>query len=177
MKLKILMFCKDTEITTIASRFLLDRFPKSIIKHEIDEEVKNWFGDYILSFINAIILPKWLLDRASKGAINWHTCLPKYPGTGGYSMALLHNDSWAGITVHYMDEKIDHGNIIDVIPFEIPIHSTIESLKLEAHGEALSHFLNYIGYVLPGWIRDKDYKKADMLKINEQLKIEKPEVF
>lgn len=175
--MKILMFCKDTEITSAAARFLQYHYPNALIKHEIDREVYNWFGDYILSFINPIILPKWLLDRASKGAINWHTCLPKYPGTGGYSMALLNNDYWSGITVHYMDEKIDHGTLIDVIPFEIPVDCTIEGLKAISHDKALNHFIVFVMHVLPGWINNKDFKRADMLKINEQLKIEKPEVF
>lgn len=156
------MFTKESYITGKAIEWLLYFYPKALIKYEIDEQVKNWFGDYILSFINPIILPMWLINRALKGAINWHTSLPSYPGTGGYSMALLNEDKWAGITVHLMDEKIDHGKIIEVIPFRIPLDCTIESLLQESHEKALYHFINYVQYVIPGWGKKKDYKKKDM---------------
>lgn len=171
------MFTKKTPVTIVAIGHLKHEYPDALIKYSIDDEVKAWHGDYILSFINPIILPKWLISRADKGAINWHTSLPKYPGTGGYSMALHNKDNMAGITVHYMDEKIDHGKIIEVIPFQIPEGSTINSLLDLSHWKAFEHFNNYIKYVIPGWTKNKDYKREDMTKINEILKKERPEVF
>lgn len=175
--MKILMFTKKSLITDRAVTHLKFFFPDAIIKYKIDHIVRSWKGDYILSFLNPIILPGWLLDSAFKGAINWHTTLPKYPGTGGYSRALLNHDVYSGITVHYMDERIDHGKIIDVIPFKIKSVWSLKGFIRMSHWKAYEHFRNYIEFVLLGWPVNSDYKRSSLAEVNEQLKLERPEVF
>ena len=69
------------------------------------------------------------------GTINFHPApLPDYKGTAGYNLAILDAlESW-GMTVHYIDEDIDTGDIIEVLTF--PICKETETVKsLEARSQ------------------------------------------
>ena len=61
--------------------------------------------------------------------INIHPALlPKFPGLEAWKQALAAGETVTGCTVHFVDEKIDHGQII--AQHEVPIlpHDTPESL-------------------------------------------------
>lgn len=95
-----------------------NKIPKYIYKKKFD---------YIFSLYTHIILKKKILEN-SKVAINFHTALPKYPGSSGVNFALLNNDKFHGITVHHMNEKIDNGKIIYVYKFKINKKDNIKTL-------------------------------------------------
>ena len=96
--------------------------------------------DYLISFINPYIIPKELLEHC-KVAINFHTAPPKYPGTGGYSMAIYNKDRVYGVTAHYIDEKVDHGEIFHTLYFPIFGSETINQLLHQ------SHFIVYLCFI------------------------------
>ncbi len=59
------------------------------------------------------ILSKNFLSVAVKGSLNVHpSLLPKYRGAAPIQRCLMNGDDKTGITIFYMDEKIDHGEII-----------------------------------------------------------------
>lgn len=61
--------------------------------------------------------------------INIHpSLLPKYPGLDAWKQALRAGETVTGCTVHYIDEKIDHGQIIAHREVAILPHDTAESL-------------------------------------------------
>ena len=75
--------------------------------------MKNKRPDIIVSVACGQIFKKELLQVPSYGAINIHSSLlPKYRGMLPSFWALYHNEKHSGITVHFMDEKIDQGRII-----------------------------------------------------------------
>jgi phosphoribosylglycinamide formyltransferase-1 len=52
--------------------------------------------------------------------LNIHpSLLPKFPGLSAWKQALAAGEKVTGCTVHYVDEKIDHGDIIG--QREVPI--------------------------------------------------------
>jgi len=54
-----------------------------------------------------------LLDAFPKRVINIHPALlPAFPGTDGQAQAFNYGVKLAGCTVHFVDEKVDHGPII-----------------------------------------------------------------
>ena len=95
--------------------FWASRQRKTLIPHDI----LNWSGDYIFHLKSYCVLPKELIDSAKYFALNFHPSPPKYPGSGGINWGLYNGDEVTGVTVHFMNEKIDNGDIIDF--YEIPI--------------------------------------------------------
>ena len=59
------------------------------------------------------ILPKQILDIPSLGCINAHaSLLPKYRGAAPIQRALLNGEKQTGITIMFINEKMDAGDII-----------------------------------------------------------------
>jgi len=53
------------------------------------------------------------LNAFPRRIINIHpSLLPKFPGLEAWKQALAAGESTTGCTVHYVDDKIDHGRII-----------------------------------------------------------------
>jgi phosphoribosylglycinamide formyltransferase-1 len=64
------------------------------------------------------ILSPIFVSRFRKRLINIHpSLLPKFPGLHAYEQAFMANDSQSGITVHFVDEGVDTGPIIEQISF------------------------------------------------------------
>ena len=88
-----------------------------------------------------------MLDRAERGAINFHPSPPRYPGSGGINRGLYNEDEVSGVTVHFMNEKVDSGDIIAFHKVEISQTDDVESLLLKVHKcqlGAFNHIINKI---------------------------------
>ncbi len=76
--------------------------------------------DIIVTCAYGQIIPKEILDYPKYGCINVHaSLLPKYRGGAPMQRAIMNGEEKTGITIMYMDEHMDTGNIISVR--EIPI--------------------------------------------------------
>lgn len=96
--------------------------------------------DLIITAAYGQIIPTVLLDAPRLKAINVHaSLLPKYRGGAPIQRAIMNQDRVTGVTIMYMEEKMDAGNII--AQREIAIHQddTSETLfnKLSEVGKAL----------------------------------------
>jgi phosphoribosylglycinamide formyltransferase-1 len=70
-----------------------------------------------------------MLKAFPRSIINIHpSLLPKFPGLEAWKQALAAGETMTGCTVHYVDEKIDHGQIIAQREVAILPHDTPESL-------------------------------------------------
>jgi methionyl-tRNA formyltransferase len=66
----------------------------------------------LFAIVSAPILKDYVFNKAKSGCLNAHPgWLPKYRGLGGNAYAVQNGDS-PGVTVHFIDEGIDTGNII-----------------------------------------------------------------
>ena len=74
--------------------------------------------DFLFSF-GPLIVRKDLLARIKIAAINFHPSPPWLPGRKGPARALVARDEIYGVTSHLMDEKVDHGPILNEILFSI----------------------------------------------------------
>jgi phosphoribosylglycinamide formyltransferase-1 len=75
------------------------------------------------------VLKTPMLEAFPRRIINIHpSLLPKFPGLEAWKQALEAKETVTGCTVHYVDDKIDHGDII--AQREVPIlpNDTAESL-------------------------------------------------
>ena len=84
--------------------------------------------DYIINFNSYFILKKRHLNVAKNCCLNFHPAPPKYRGRGSINYALFNNDKKFGVTCHIIDEKIDHGPIINVMYFDVPKSSNVKKL-------------------------------------------------
>ena len=84
--------------------------------------------DFIFAFRSHHILKKKLIKKAKYAAINFHPGPPEYRGIGCVNYALYEKSRNYGATTHLIDEKIDHGRIIDVKIFKIGKADSVESL-------------------------------------------------
>lgn len=67
-------------------------------------------------------IPKVLLNSTKDGFINVHpSMLPKYRGGNPYSRVIINGETETGVTIHYMDDGFDSGDIIAQKAY--PIHS------------------------------------------------------
>ncbi len=69
--------------------------------------------DMIITAAYGQIIPKALLDYPKLGCINVHaSLLPKYRGGAPVHRSIINGDHMTGISIMYMTEKMDAGNII-----------------------------------------------------------------
>ena len=75
------------------------------------------------------ILPKRFLDLPPKGCINVHSSLlPRYRGAAPINWAILNGECETGVTIMYMAEGLDTGDIISQRSTPIDPDETVESL-------------------------------------------------
>ena len=77
------------------------------------EEIKKYQPDLIVTCAYGQIIPKEVLDIPKLGCINVHaSLLPKYRGGAPIHHAIINGEEKTGITIMYMDEGMDTGDII-----------------------------------------------------------------
>ena len=76
--------------------------------------------DLIVTCAYGKIIPKELILLPKYGCVNIHaSLLPKYRGAAPIQWALINGEKVTGVTLMYMDEFMDTGNIIDTVQYEI----------------------------------------------------------
>jgi methionyl-tRNA formyltransferase len=148
--MKILFIGKKHDKNAImASEYLKLIFPESQILfgergEKLPEEIGCWNGDYIFSYLSPWIIPQSIIDRAGKGAINWHPGPPEYPGIGCTNFAMYNNEKKFGITCHKMLDKVDTGKIIEVERFDVLENDTVFSITQKCYCLILNSFYRII---------------------------------
>lgn len=111
---------------------------------KVSESALEWEGDLIISFLNYIIIPKEILEKAP--AINFHPGPPEHPGSGCMSWGLYSGQKIYGVTVHEVNEEVDGGKILKVRRFDISDCKSREELEHKAKTELLTLFYEYTEY-------------------------------
>ncbi|MDP4261674.1 MAG: formyltransferase family protein [Bacteroidota bacterium] len=124
--------------------FTGDRYDK------LPDEVLNWEGDLLISFIGSWIIPGKLLQRASYAAINFHPGSPEYPGTGCTNFAIYNGEKEYGVTCHYMKATVDTGNIIAVTRFPVAKEDTVYSVTQQCYHLIETMFYEIMDCILQG---------------------------
>jgi len=95
------------------------------------------------------ILPKSVIDFPKYGCVNLHvSLLPKYRGAAPMQRAIIEGESKTGVTVMYMDEGLDTGDIISSVEFPIGPEDDFEAIhdrSLEIGAPLLARTLTEIG--------------------------------
>ncbi|MCG1008673.1 methionyl-tRNA formyltransferase [Salinicoccus sp. ID82-1] len=87
--------------------------PDRIRNEDALDRIREIEPDLIITAAYGQILPKALLDIPRLGAINVHaSLLPRHRGGAPIHRAIMEGDSETGVTLMYMAEGLDSGNII-----------------------------------------------------------------
>lgn len=74
-------------------------------------------------------LPKEFLATAKDGFLNCHpSLLPYYRGGNPYSAVILNGEKFTGVTIHFMDESFDTGDIVLQARVDIDSNETMGTL-------------------------------------------------
>lgn len=138
-----------------AAEFVTQHFKNATIyfsrrKDPFPDELRDWRGDLIISYLSQWIIPSWLLNSAEIAAINLHPGPPDYPGIGCTNFAIYNDEKDFGITCHHMLGKVDSGKIIFVKRFPILDSDTVYSLTQRCYIEILHSFLDLMTRLLKG---------------------------
>ena len=107
---------------------------------DITEQILELEPDLIITCAYGQILPKGLLLAPRLGCINVHaSLLPKLRGGAPIHRAIMNGYKKTGITIMYMNEKMDEGDMISQKEIEITETDTAETLhdKLSVLGRDL----------------------------------------
>jgi methionyl-tRNA formyltransferase len=105
--------------------------PERVREREFIQEVlQSLKPDLIIVAAFGQILPKAILDLPSSGCINLHpSLLPKYRGAAPIQRAIMNGEVETGVTVMFMDEGEDTGDIILQERIEIEVSDSAELLS------------------------------------------------
>ena len=117
-----------TPIHEVADKYGISVFQPEKIKNDYERilEVKP---DIIITCAYGQIIPKVLLDLPRLGCINVHaSLLPKLRGGAPLHHAIIDGLDKTGVTIMYMDEAMDTGDIISTVAYDIKSSDTTEDI-------------------------------------------------
>ncbi len=110
---------KYSPVKEIALKNNIEVFQPAKIREDYNK-LKEVEADIIITCAYGQIIPKEVLNLCSYGAINVHaSILPKLRGGAPIHKAIIYGYKETGVTIMYMDEKMDAGDIIDSKKIEI----------------------------------------------------------
>lgn len=109
------------------------------------ERIQQMAPQILFSFYYRNMVGKEILHIPPAGSLNLHgSLLPRYRGRCPVNWVLIHGEKTTGLTLHYMTERPDDGDIVGQLPIPIADSDTAQSLheKLTAVvGELLNDLL------------------------------------
>lgn len=145
----------------------------SPVKVSVDyEDIVNVKPDVIITCAYGQIVSKDILDIPKYGCINIHaSLLPKYRGGAPIHYALINGEEETGITLMYMDEGMDTGDMLVSERIKIEEDDNIETLsnKLSVLGSKM--IIKYLEDIIKGNIKriKQDSSKASFARIIKRI--------
>ena len=116
-----------------------------IVEEQLVEMLRNAGAEVVVLAGFMRVLKEPMLAAFPRRIVNIHpSLLPKFPGLEAWKQALAANEKWTGVTVHYVDARVDHGDIIlqrevPILPGDTPesLHARIQQAEHVLYPEAL----------------------------------------
>ena len=107
---------------------------KAAYEQAILAELQARKVDYIVLAGYMRIIGKTLLEAYPMRIINLHPALlPSFPGAHGIADAYNYGVKVFGITIHFVDEGVDTGKIINQFSFHAEENDTLETIETKIH--------------------------------------------
>ena len=114
--------------------------PRKLKDSELIKKIKDLAPDLIVVVAYGKIIPREIIDIPKYGIINVHSSLlPKYRGASPIHSAILNGDKETGVSIMYIEEELDAGDVILMESCEITETDTLGTLhdKLKVIGAEL----------------------------------------
>lgn len=142
----------EAQALTIAAQHGIETFAlshKGMKRREHEEKILEHLKDLSIDYIVLAGYMRVLSSHFLKAfkhkdgyfrVVNIHpSLLPAFPGINGYEEAFNYGVKVSGVTVHLVDEKVDHGPILAQVPFPRFAEDTLDSFC--ARGLSVEHSL------------------------------------
>ena len=135
---------KPSEVKLVAQKYGLPVLTPTKIRNEY-EAVIALQPDLIITSAYGQIVPKELLDYPKYHCINTHgSLLPSYRGASPIQTAIINGEEKTGMTIMYMNEKMDDGDILMQEAIDIDIEDTNTTLFSKLSDLALKMLLEFL---------------------------------
>ena len=115
------------------------------------EEVLSYKPDLVISSAYGQIVPSAILNAPKYKCINTHgSLLPAYRGGAPIQRAIINGDKQTGITIMYMNEKMDEGDILFQKSIDIDIKDTNTTLFNKLSDLSLNMLLEFLPKLFKG---------------------------
>lgn len=115
------------------------------------EEVLAFKPDLIITSAYGQIIPSEILDYPKYKCINTHgSLLPKYRGGAPIQTAIINGETETGMTIMYMNEKMDEGDILMQESIDIDIRDTNTTLFNKLSDLSLKMLLEFLPRLFNG---------------------------
>ncbi|MCR4966082.1 MAG: phosphoribosylglycinamide formyltransferase [Bacteroidales bacterium] len=122
---------------------------KEAYETAILQELEKRDVDYIVLAGYMRFIGKVLLSHFPNRIINLHPALlPSFPGAHGIADAYNYGVKVFGITMHFVDEGVDTGPIIDQFSFHATGDETLDEIETHIHKLEHEHYPEVINRVL-----------------------------
>ena len=119
---------KCSPVKEIALKYNLPCLTPNKIRNEF-EDVLKLDPELIITSAYGQFIPNEILDYPKYKCINTHgSLLPKYRGGAPIQRAIINGEEKTGISIMYMNEKMDDGDILMQESIDIDIHDTSTTL-------------------------------------------------
>ena len=159
---KVVLVLSNKSCSGALIRAQLHNIPTFIFtKDDLNERTKvhDVLKDYNASMIVLagflLKIPLYIIEAYPNSIINIHPALlPKFGGKGMYGMnvhkaVVENNEQKSGITIHYVNENYDEGDIIYQAQCDIDEHDLPEDVKRKVQALELCHFPSVIESIIP----------------------------
>jgi phosphoribosylglycinamide formyltransferase 1 len=124
-----------------------------IVEEQLVEMLRNAGAELVVLAGFMRVLKQPMLAAFPHQIINIHpSLLPKFSGLEAWKQALAANEQWTGVTVHYVDAQVDHGEIIaqrrvPIMPDDTPesLHARLREVEHVLYPEALAQVFRKMG--------------------------------
>lgn len=137
---------------SVANAYLPPGRFRTRLEPEVEEQLVQMLRDAGVELVVLAgfmrVLHERMLKAFPRRIINIHpSLLPKFPGLEAWKQALVAGETVTGCTVHYVDEQIDHGQIlvqkeVAILPNDTAesLHARIQVVEHELYPAVISQF-------------------------------------
>ncbi len=135
--------------------------PKNIRKDY--QKILEYEADLIITAAYGQIIPLEVLKHPKFSCVNLHaSLLPKYRGGSPIQRAIINGEKTTGVSLMYMSEKMDEGDVLAVSSIEIADHDTSTTLFLKLAKVAANLIIDSLPLLFKGKLKaiPQDHLKA-----------------
>ena len=151
--------------------------PKSLKNNtEVIEGLKAMNPDLILVVAYGLILPPEIINLPKFGCINVHaSLLPRWRGAAPIERSILEGDSKGGITYMKMDEGLDTGPIMKLLPCTFDEDEDSGTLEKKYQNLSKVELISFLGDLAEGGVKEVN-QDSELATYAEKIEKQETEI-